>query len=582
MKIIFINLRSMKQTFGYISLFIFCFLFSFWLPAQEKAPVWVKKSDFKGGKIIGAVSFSVGDRIIVCLGTDGTSLKKECWEYDPDTDEWSKKADFPGELRMNAVVFTIGDKAYVGTGLNDTKGNNEGKKDFWEYNSTTNVWTPKADLPGEGRYGAIGFSIADKGYVALGAANNKLKFCTDLWEYNPANNQWTKKADFPDKGRDEATVFVIGSSAYVVGGGMSGEIGVSNKSIWEYNAPKDKWQKGTDFPGPARIGATAFSINKKGYICSGYNGVIKYYSDLWEYDPKTKSWNQLPDVSFEPRYHALSFIYDNTIYIGTGISKKQFLSGGGSSDLWSLKFKANNFTDYKAKLLYEDKNKKLPLGQQGVSLIGDEKKIIQTTTTDNSGLFAFNEVDMSGNYQLVLDKNDKIPANAIVSIAKPNGKIIQNLEKNTEGKFTYEIPKLDEIEEDDSYFNLQYFNKSTDKEITLTANVYYPAGSAELSKEAQNVIYQVIVSLNQYPNLNVFISAHTDSRGDDTSNLLLSEKRAKAAVDYMIANGIDAKRVSGKGYGETMILNKCKNGIDCSEEEHKVNRRTEFKFIKQD
>ncbi len=60
----------------------------------------------------------------------------------------------------------------------------------------------------------------------------------------------------------------------------------------------------------------------------------------------------------------------------------------------------------------------------------------------------------------------------------------------------------------------------------------------------------------------------------------LSEMRAKAVVDYILSYGVEAKRVKGKGYGETMILNKCKNSVECSEEEHKLNRRTEFKFIK--
>lgn len=572
----------MKQFFHYSTIFIFYFLFSTNLLAQETLSDWVKKSDFKGGKMTGTLSFTAGNKIFVCLGTDGLNHLKECWEYNPDSDDWTKKADFPGEARMNAVAFSIGDKAYIGTGFTEKNGNTEAKKDFWEYNTSTNIWTPIADFPGAARYGAIGFSIGDKGYVSLGAAGNKFEFPTDFWEYNPSSNQWTKKADFPDKGRDEASVFVIGTTAYIIGGALAGEIAVNNKNVWEYNSLKDKWQKNNDFPGPARIGTVAFTMNKKGYICSGYNGLLKFYNDFWEFDPKLKIWNQKKDISFDPRHHAFSFINDNTIYIGTGVSKKKLLSGSGSSDIWTLKFKEENFADYKAKLLYDDKNKKLPLGQQGVSLIGDEKKVIQTTTTDNTGLFAFKEVDPTGNYQLVLDKNDKLPANAVVSLAKPNGKIIQTLEKNTEGKFTYEIPQLDEIEEDDSYFNLQYFSKSSEKEITITANIYFPAGSAELSKEAQNIVYQVLVSLNQYPNLMVIISAHTDSRGDDASNLQLSERRAKSSVDYLITNGIDPKRVTGKGFGETKILNKCKNSVECTEDEHKINRRTEFKFIKQE
>ncbi|MFM1932601.1 MAG: hypothetical protein RL226_1904, partial [Bacteroidota bacterium] len=62
-------------------------------------------------------------------------------------------------------------------------------------------------------------------------------------------------------------------------------------------------------------------------------------------------------------------------------------------------------------------------------------------------------------------------------------------------------------------------------------------------------------------------------------NLRLSERRAKAAVDYLITKGISAKRLVWKGYGETELLNQCVNDIPCSEEEHQRNRRTEFKIL---
>lgn len=569
----------MKHVSFHILIFIFCFQVPRIIWAQDKTPAWEKKSDFKGGRTTGTVSFSVGQKRYVCLGTDGSTCKKECWEYNSANDSWKRISDFPGEPRTQAVAFSIGDKGYVGTGYYDEVNERKAKKDFWEYNPATDTWTVKADLPGDARHGAIGFSIGDKGYVGLGATPGKIAFCNDLWEYNPGTNQWIKKADFPEKGKDESSVFVINNIAYVLLGGKSGEIAATSKNVWEYNSIKNTWEAGTEFPGLARIGALAFSIDKKGYICAGNNGVVKYYNDLWEYDSKMKIWIQKPDANFDGRYCGFAFVVGNVAYIGTGV-KKQILNSSGSNDVWSSSFTTQINVDYNAKLLYEDKNKKLPLAKQGISLVGDKQNVIETTVTDNSGLFAFKELDATGKYELVLDKNDKIPANAVVTIAKQNGRIIQELTKNADGQFTYELPKLDEIVEDDSYFNLNYFTKSADKEITITSNIYYPGGSAELSKEAKTTLYQVVVSLNQYPNLTVVISSHTDSQGDDAFNMQLSEKRAKTALDYIILNGIEAKRISAKGYGETKIINKCKNGVTCIEEEHKANRRTEFKFMK--
>jgi len=76
--------------------------------------------------------------------------------------------------------------------------------------------------------------------------------------------------------------------------------------------------------------------------------------------------------------------------------------------------------------------------------------------------------------------------------------------------------------------------------------------------------------------MKIELSSHSDSRGGDKYNLDLSDKRAKAAVAYIITQGISVDRLYGKGYGELKILNHCKNDVKCSDEEHQFNRRTEF------
>jgi len=82
------------------------------------------------------------------------------------------------------------------------------------------------------------------------------------------------------------------------------------------------------------------------------------------------------------------------------------------------------------------------------------------------------------------------------------------------------------------------------------------------------------------PGIVIELGSHTDSRGSSQSNLALSDKRAKASAAYIISKGIDKSRIYGKGYGETMLLNRCANGVPCSEEEHAINRRTEFKIVR--
>ncbi len=85
--------------------------------------------------------------------------------------------------------------------------------------------------------------------------------------------------------------------------------------------------------------------------------------------------------------------------------------------------------------------------------------------------------------------------------------------------------------------------------------------------------------LKDNPTLRIELSSHTDSRGKDKYNMALSQKRAQAAVNYLVSKGIARDRMVAKGYGESKLLNRCANGVKCSEAEHQLNRRTEFTVL---
>jgi outer membrane protein OmpA-like peptidoglycan-associated protein len=111
-------------------------------------------------------------------------------------------------------------------------------------------------------------------------------------------------------------------------------------------------------------------------------------------------------------------------------------------------------------------------------------------------------------------------------------------------------------------------------------NVYFDFDKADLRPEGADELNNLIKLLQDHPRMKIELRTHTDSRGDDTYNMKLSQKRSEAVVNYLISKGIDKHRLVAKGYGETRLLNNCKNGVECSEEEHQVNRRTEFKILK--
>lgn len=109
--------------------------------------------------------------------------------------------------------------------------------------------------------------------------------------------------------------------------------------------------------------------------------------------------------------------------------------------------------------------------------------------------------------------------------------------------------------------------------------IYFDYGKAEIGPRAAIELEKVITVLRKYPKIKLEIRSHTDSRSSAEFNLKLSEKRAKATLDYIVESGINPLRITAKGYGETQLVNKCKDGVKCTEMEHRQNRRSEFIII---
>jgi outer membrane protein OmpA-like peptidoglycan-associated protein len=109
--------------------------------------------------------------------------------------------------------------------------------------------------------------------------------------------------------------------------------------------------------------------------------------------------------------------------------------------------------------------------------------------------------------------------------------------------------------------------------------IFYELASARLTSESKQIIDNTLMPILNDKNVNIEIMSHTDSRGNDAYNMSLSQQRANAVVNYLVSKGISRSRLSARGYGETRLVNRCSNGVQCSEVEHKRNRRTEFRVI---
>ncbi|MDA0784383.1 MAG: OmpA family protein [Bacteroidetes bacterium] len=106
--------------------------------------------------------------------------------------------------------------------------------------------------------------------------------------------------------------------------------------------------------------------------------------------------------------------------------------------------------------------------------------------------------------------------------------------------------------------------------------IHYASAKFDITDESKRDLDKLVVIMQDNPGLSVELGSHTDSKATAAFNQNLSESRAKAAYDYVVNRGVDASRIGYKGYGETNILNRCLDGVTCSDEEHAVNRRTEF------
>ena len=106
--------------------------------------------------------------------------------------------------------------------------------------------------------------------------------------------------------------------------------------------------------------------------------------------------------------------------------------------------------------------------------------------------------------------------------------------------------------------------------------IYFDLDKSNIRQEAALDLEKILDVLNQNPTMKLDIRSHTDSRQTFKYNQALSERRAKSTINWLIKNGINANRLTGKGYGETQLVNKCSDNVECSEEEHQLNRRSEF------
>lgn len=230
--------------------------------------------------------------------------------------------------------------------------------------------------------------------------------------------------------------------------------------------------------------------------------------------------------------------------------------GKGDDDIYS-------FTPSKCKQIIEgivkDKDTKALIANANVILLDKDGVQVSSVTAGQDATFKF-EATCNTEYVVRAEKETYI---------------------SDEKHFTT-ISKKQEL-------NLELLLDKDEQEITIGDDlakvldipiIYFDFDKSNIRQDAAIELQKIIAVMTKYPNMKIDVRSHTDSRAPNDYNMSLSSRRNKSTIKYIVEKGnINASRLTGKGYGETQLINDCVDGKSCSEKEHQANRRSEFIIV---
>jgi outer membrane protein OmpA-like peptidoglycan-associated protein len=190
-----------------------------------------------------------------------------------------------------------------------------------------------------------------------------------------------------------------------------------------------------------------------------------------------------------------------------------------------------------------------------VELLDEENNIVKQDYSSENGYFDFGSIDCEAIYSIRAYKDDHEPSETTFTTTyELSGKL---------NKTVYLLPKV----KVGLGVNLNDFLNP----------IYFDLNESFIREDAEIELQKIIEILKVFPKIKIDIRSHTDSRSNDSYNMQLSQRRSESTINYILEKGgISEDRITGRGYGETLLLNDCGNGSNCSEEDHQLNRRSEF------
>ncbi len=273
---------------------------------------------------------------------------------------------------------------------------------------------------------------------------------------------------------------------------------------------------------------------------------------------KDESFNNVTNVG-EPvnsSFDDFGFLINEASHYGYVTSNRE--GGKGGDDIYKFKELKKIIIKCEQNLdgIIVDKESGLPISDVKVVLMSSDNKTLKETNTNKDGKFDFGLQECNSVCYLVSSKEGfNSNQSSTITIKEDESNYLEIPMEKT----TINIHKSDDLMKlysiNPIHFDLSKYNIRPDAEVEL------------------NKILNVLL---EYPQMELDIRSHTDSRDSKEHNRILSQNRATSTMNWLISKGINKARLTAKGYGEFQLLNKCADGVKCSEEEHQANRRSEF------
>jgi outer membrane protein OmpA-like peptidoglycan-associated protein len=210
-----------------------------------------------------------------------------------------------------------------------------------------------------------------------------------------------------------------------------------------------------------------------------------------------------------------------------------------------------------------------------IFLQDSEGNTIARAYTNEDGQFTFEKVKPDESYSF---QSAVVDPDSEIRIFNQNGDVIETVKPDESGDFVY--IRLKETDKIITITNEQEVQvKVGEDEIFNLPVIYFELDRTKLTEESIPVLGQLVSILKENPHVRIKLSGHTDSKGDAEYNLRLSRDRVGSVKNYLLEQGLNEDRITGEGFGEQMLVNKCRDGVECSDEEHAENRRIEIQFI---